>query len=349
MKTRILLAAMLLLAFGSVKAQTQKEVSQYSDTIIIVTQDKAEFDKLMMEYNNNLNRLHDSIDWKRIQEELRQASREMQRAYDSVDWEQFERDMEKWGAEMEKWSRKMEKWSERIERRYGDRNYGYDNGRSEAKKDEPKKDEPKETRPEKKSLLFDSHWAGFEAGLNMPFSTPAGSQNLDTRPMRCWYFGLNIVDVGIAFEKRHIAGLFTGVGIGWNNYSWNNRMEMHYNQAEGVYALLPILEDKDVKNTKYGALFLQVPLMLEVRPTRLMYIAAGVTGGLRIAQWNRVRFTDRSQYKYYYSGANQFKLDASFRIGGPNVGFFANYAILPLFSMEGMEVHPLSFGFSLNF
>ena len=348
MKTRILLAALLLLAFGSLKAQNPK-VEQYSDTIIIVTPDKAEFDKLMMEYNNNLHRLHDSIDWKRIQEEIRQASREMQRAYDSVDWEQFERDMEKWSAEMEKWSRKMEKWSDRIERRHGDRNYGYDNGRPDAKKDDSKKDESKDRRPEKKNLLLDAHWAGFEAGLNIPFSTTPGVQNLDTRPMRCWYFGLNIVDVGVAFEKRHIAGLFTGVGIGWCNYSWNNRMEMHYDQAEGVYAFLPILEDKDVKNTKYGALYLQVPLMLEVRPTRHMYIDAGVTGGLRIAQWNRVRFTDRSQYKYYYNGANQFKLDASFRIGGENVGFFANYAILPLFSMEDTEVHPLTFGFSLVF
>ena len=37
------------------------------------------------------------------------------------------------------------------------------------------------------------------------------------------------------------------------------------------------------------------------------------------------------------------------RVGGRNLGFFANYALLPLFDMSNAKVHPLSFGFSINF
>ena len=211
--------------------------------------------------------------------------------------------------------------------------------------------------PTHKSLLFDAHWNGFEAGLNMLFNTPAdvvntnnGAQGMELRPLRSWYFGFNIADVGIAFDRRHRAGLFTGVGIGWNNFSWNNDITIEYDPDNVVYTLVPIESDQVVKNSKHGALFLQVPLMLEVRPTRSMYIDAGVTGGLRIAQWNRVKLEDGTQTKRYYgANINQFKLDASLRVGSDDIGFFANYSLLPLFTMANAEVHPVSFGFSINF
>ena len=257
---------------------------------------------------------------------------------------------------MEALREEMEKWGERWEEKYG-RNYDYPCYRPEPRKDEPKKPESKGKRPEKKNLLFDANWNGFEAGLNMLFNMPVGTastnngaQGLGLRPLRSWYFGFNIADVGIAFSKRHIVGLFTGVGIGWNNFSWNNDITVEYNPENVVYTIVPTDPNRIVKNTKNGTLFLQVPLMLEIRPTRKMYIDAGVTGGLRIAQWNRVKYADGSQIKNYYTArVNQFKLDASLRVGGRNLGFFANYAILPMFDMSDAKVHPLSFGFSINF
>ena len=208
----------------------------------------------------------------------------------------------------------------------------------------------------KKNLLFNARWNGFECGLNMLFNTPAdavnsnnGAQGMEIKPLRSWYFGLNIADVGIAFDRRHTAGLFTGIGLGWNNFSWNNDVAIAYNPDNVVYTLQPIDGDKVVKNSKYGAFYLKMPLMLEVRPTRGMYIDAGVTGGLRIAQWNRVKFADGSSDKHYYQGLGLFQLDASLRVGGRYLGFFANYALLPLFEMQSNNVHPFSFGLSINF
>ena len=299
-------------------------------------------------------------DMMELSELMRELGVTMEQLSDSVDWEQFERDMEKWGAEMEEWGRKMEKWGDRFEKKYGgnhEYHYDYQYNSPEPRKDEPEKPESKGKRPEKKNLLFDANWNGFEAGLNMLFNMPVGTastnngaQGLGLRPLRSWYFGFNIADVGIAFSKRHIVGLFTGVGIGWNNFSWNNDITVEYNPENVVYTIVPTDPNRIVKNTKNGTLFLQVPLMLEIRPTRKMYIDAGVTGGLRIAQWNRVKYADGSQIKNYYTArVNQFKLDASLRVGGRNLGFFANYALLPLFNMSDAKVHPLSFGFSVNF
>ncbi len=290
--------------------------------------DAVSLSELMAELNTNLGRLSDTIDWK-----------------------SFEAGMEQWGKEMEEWGRKMEKWGERFEDKQGGR-YEYNYGRPNSKADGPK-----DRRPVKKNLLFDANWNGFEAGLNMLFNTPAdvvntnnGAQGMEIRPLRSWYFGFNIADVGVAFDRRHRVGLFTGVGLGWNNFSWNNNIKIEYNPDNVVYTLVPIESDQVVKNSKYGALFLQMPLMLEVRPTRSMYIDAGVTGGLRIAQWNRVKLEDGTQSKRYYGASiNQFKLDASLRVGGENIGFFANYALLPIFEMSNAKVHPVSFGFSINF
>ena len=194
-------------------------------------------------------------------------------------------------------------------------------------------------------------------GLNMLFNTPAdvtnmnnGAQGMEIKPLRSWYFGFNIADVGVAFNRKHTAGLFTGVGIGWNNFSWNNDVTIEFDPDNVVYTLVPIDTDKIVKTSKYGALFLQVPLMVEIRPTRSLFIDAGVTGGLRFAQWNRVKLADGSQIKRYSAARiNQFKLDASFRIGYDMLGFFANYSLLPIFDFPNSKVHPFTFGFSINF
>ena len=287
---------------------------------------------------------------------MRELSENLKQLSDSVDWEKFEQDMEQWGADMEEWGRKMEEWADRVERKYGkDYEYHYEyNSNSTHKKGK---------RSEKKTLLLNPNWASFDAGLNMLFNTPVdvtnvnnGAQGMELRPLRSWYFGFNIADVGVAFNRRHTAGLFTGVGLGWNNFSWNNDITIEYDPDNVVYTLVPIDEDKIVKNSKYSALFLQVPLMFEVRPTRSMYIDAGVTGGLRIAQWKRVKFADGTHVKRYFGpstflsdGLNLFKLDASLRVGSDNLGFFANYALLPIFETSMVKVHPVSFGFSLCF
>lgn len=473
MKTRFLIAALLLMAFGNLKAQNAITVPMKADTIQVVMPDMSQLPELLRELGVNLQHLTDSVDWK-----------------------SFEKDMRKWGEEMEEWGRKMEKWGGQNEGQNNcpqqqsakndndrvkaiqvegsgdvritqnasqfslnrsDKNASYHyitngtlvlSGSSDYEVALPQLEEVllrssgdvsgkgtikgknlriveagsgdlylevdyetihivmtgsgdvtlkgrckkiyadilgsgdlqipqlqyeesqinakgtgevrthggrsvihrrsrEENLSEKKTLLLDPHWNGFEAGLNMLFNAP---HDMDIRPMRCWYFGFNLADVGVAFDKRHVAGLFTGVGIGWNNFSWNNPVTVEYDPDNAVYTIEPINVDQNVKNTKYGALFMEVPLMFEIRPTRSMYIDAGVTGGLRIAQWNRVKLEDKTQVKRFFgAGINRFKLDASLRVGTSYVGFFANYSLLPLFTMSDTKVHPVSFGFSLNF
>lgn len=511
MKTRLIFAALLLLAFGTARAQEPKvTVSPNSDTIVIVMPDKAELDKLMQEYNTNLQRLYDSIDWERFDEEMRRANQEFQRAYDSIDWENVEKQMRRAEKEMEEWGRKLEKWGERFEQKYGGQyksepprkgnapihaiqmtgsggvsirqsqdefsltrdnkstsdyrvmdgmlmlsgssnyevviqqldeicmtgssdvigrgtlkgrslnidvwgsgdlwmNVDYDtirvqmsgsgdvtlhgrckvlyaeiNGSGDLQAPQLNYDESyinttgtgevwankskmavyqkynRDKKYEKKSLLLNPHWNGFEAGLNlmpnMKMNTytinSQGTVNLAIRPLASWYFGFNIADVGIAFNRKHTAGLFTGVGIGWNNFSWKP-VYTEYDPQTGnvINTLLP--DSVLIKNSNMGLLYLQVPLMVEIRPTRHMYIDLGVTGGLRFATWSKVKYADGKTLSLPMSdnpNINRFKLDASLRVGGRTFGFFINYAIVPLYKQYVMKnTRPLSFGLSINF
>ena len=301
-----------------------------------------------LQYGDKREKKPNAPDMVSLSEIMAELGENMQQLSDSVDWEKFEQDMEKWAEKMEKWGNKMGKWGERFEDKHG---RSYDNPRDFGR---PAPD--KDRRPEKKSLLFDPNWNGFEAGLNMlldpsAMNTYTGPHDfMAIRPMRSWYFGFNTADVGIAFNRRHTVGLFTGIGIGWNNYSWKNYIRMTVDDGQLVNELLP--DDRPVKNSKFGLLYAQVPLMIEVRPTRHFYIDLGVTGGIRLASWTRIKYADGSNVKTYSNyTTNLFKCDASLRIGGETLGFFANYALVPTFmgGQDAAKAHPLMLGFSINF
>lgn len=490
MKTRLFLATLLLLAFGSMKAQDTITVKKNADTIRIITPNTSELPELMQELGVYLQMLTDSIDWKN-----------------------FEKDMEKWGEDMEEWGRKMEQWGEDFEKKVDksyyqrpskkedpqvraiqvegsgdvritqspdqfslervdqlDSYYEVVNntlilrGSSDYEVAMPQLDEVllrssgdvqgkgiikggnlkifvagsgdlwmnvdydtiniqmrgsgdvtlhgqckvlyaemsgsgdlkvqqlnfaesyinatgsgsawtsksgnvlsyesrKSYNKTHNNLLFDAHWNGFEAGLNMLFNAKVsdvtmadghnGDIGLGIRPLRSWYFGFNIADVGIAFNRKHTAGLFTGVGIGWNNFSWKDPVFTVDDPVEGGVTNVFLPDTVAIKKSKLGLLYLQVPLMVEVRPTRHMYIDLGVTGGLRFSAWSKVKYADGRTYKESLSDSpfiNRFKLDASFRIGSDYIGFFANYALLPIYRYGAVKnSHPLSFGFSINF
>ncbi len=213
----------------------------------------------------------------------------------------------------------------------------------------------REQRAGKQSRLLNPHWQGLEAGLNMfidPFAANVYTgphESMAIRPLRSWYFGFNLADIGIAFDRKKKVGMFTGIGLGWNNYSWKNHVAMTVEDGELINELLP--EERPVKNSKFGLLYVQVPLMIEVRPTRHLYIDFGVTGGIRVAAWSRIKYCDGENRKTYSNYlTNLFKCDASLRVGGDNLGFFVNYALVPTFvkGRDAAKAHPLMLGLSIN-
>ena len=300
-------------------------------------------------------------DMKSLAELMAELGANMASLSDSVDWDQFESDMERWGESMEEWGRHMEEWGQQMERRMGNHDKGDKVKPHYGPKPENKPGQhplpPKEPKP--KSLLFDAHWNGVDAGLNM-LITPGFNTNpqadytfLELKPLKSWNFNFNIADVGIAFSRSHVAGLYTGIGIGWNNYSLNNPVRLVKGEQHIEADWVDESVESHVKKSKLGVLYAEMPLMVEVRPTRGFFIAAGVTGGLRVDTWSKIKFYDKDKNKEkihsdYY--VNPLKLDATLRAGGSDMGFYASYNLLPLFREGGgPEAHTLNIGFSLLF
>ena len=226
------------------------------------------------------------------------------------------------------------------------------------KQDHPDSSPSKTEAPKAhKSLRFNPHWQGVDAGLNVllgPGKNADWEGNyalLEQRPLRSWNFNFNIADIGLAFSYSRRAGIYTGVGLGWNNFSFNTPVRLEKGENKLVCHAIDESVEGRVKKSKLGVLYLQAPLMLEVKPTKKSYIALGVTGGFRIDTWTKIKYREGGKEKVhsdYY--INRFKLDASLRAGGDNLGFYANYNLLPFFDESNAPTaHSISFGLSLNF
>ena len=207
------------------------------------------------------------------------------------------------------------------------------------------------------SLVFDPNWNGFEAGLNILLG-PGSSTDftgdyalLEQRPGKSWVYNFNIADIGLAFTHSHRAGIYTGIGLSWNTFRFNNPVRLEKGEDDLICNLIDESVEGHVKKSKMGVFYLQAPLMVEIRPTRKFFIGLGVTGGVRLDSWNKIKFEEVKvkTHKDYY--INRFKLDASVRAGkDEGLGFFANFNLLPFFSPgKVQDAHCASFGFSLNF
>lgn len=226
---------------------------------------------------------------------------------------------------------------------------------------ETRSSEIRVTRPEgpvrHDGLVFDPNWSGFEAGLNMLLGPGASTEFtgeyalLEQRPWKSWVYHFNIADFGLAFTRSHRAGIYTGIGLSWNTFRFNSPVRLEKGADKLVCHLIDESVEGYIKKSKLGVMYLQAPLMIEVRPTRKFFFAVGVTGGIRIDAWNTIKYEDNKvkTHKDYY--INRFKLDASLRSGHDDgLGFFANFNLLPFF-VEGkaQDAHCLDFGFSVNF
>lgn len=209
---------------------------------------------------------------------------------------------------------------------------------------------------EKRSLLFHSNWEGIEAGLNMLFdpqamNTFSGPDDLYAiKPLNSWYIGDNAADLGIAFDRNHNVGIFTGVGFGVNIFRWREAVRTENVDGHAQNVILDL--STPVKKSRLSVLYAQAPLMIEISPNRSsFYLDLGVTGGVRLVASTKVKWQDGHKERFYDDfGINLFKLDASLRVGSDDIGFFANYSLIPMLNEGDLAgIHPLSIGFSINF
>lgn len=204
---------------------------------------------------------------------------------------------------------------------------------------------------------FDGHYAGVEFGLNnylnkdFEMLVPENGKYMELDDSKSIEFNLNIVDVSLPIVKNRL-GLVTGMGLGWNNYKFDNKQLILQNGGDSLF----VLEDTitQYSKNKLNALYLNVPLMIEFQQSvggKKLWVAVGVYGGLKLGSHTKLVTNDGEKTKTrkdFHLNTLRYGLRA--QVGFDDFGVYCNYSLASLFKKDqGPELYPLSLGVSLAF
>ncbi|MFN2395280.1 MAG: GIN domain-containing protein [Bacteroidales bacterium] len=209
------------------------------------------------------------------------------------------------------------------------------------------------------SKTFRSNWSGFEIGVN-GYLTPdnnltlsGDAEYIDLRYNKSVVVNLNLWQQNFPIISNNL-GLVSGLGIGFNNYRFDNQTRIVY-EKEG----LSFYEDtiKDLIKNKMTVTWINLPLMLEFqtngpRQTDKFHLAGGVILGTRIGTHTKYVTEENGKKQkekdYHDFHVPPFRFDLTGRIGWGRVNLFATYALNNLFKDEkGPELIPFSVGIRL--
>jgi hypothetical protein len=213
---------------------------------------------------------------------------------------------------------------------------------------------------EKEGKKFNGYWQGIDIGINNYLNSqyrttlPPDNKFLELDQGKSWYVGLNIFEQTISIIKNNV-GLVTGMGLGINNYRFNNNVTLIYDSSY-IGAFCDTLH-AFTKN-KLTATWLQAPLLLEFqvqtgeKKRDNIHLAVGVTGGLRLGshskqmyEINGMKYNNKNHDDYHLP---TWRYGLSARIGYRSINLFVNYDLSTLFKTdEGPDLYPVSAGISL--
>ncbi|MBW6478083.1 MAG: DUF2807 domain-containing protein [Bacteroidales bacterium] len=205
---------------------------------------------------------------------------------------------------------------------------------------------------------FRKNWSGFEMGIN-GYLTPDNSLTLtgdadyiDLRYNKSVVVNLNFWQQSFPIISNNL-GLVTGLGLGFNNYRFDNQTRIVYNR-EG----LDFYEDtiNSITKNKLTLTWINLPLLLEFqtrgRGFEKFHIAGGMILGTRIGTHAKYVTDDagkkRKEKDYHDFHVPPFRFDLTGRIGWGSINLFATYSLNNLFKDDkGPELVPFSVGIRL--
>ncbi|TAH44338.1 MAG: hypothetical protein EYC69_00615 [Bacteroidetes bacterium] len=202
-------------------------------------------------------------------------------------------------------------------------------------------------------------WAGFEFGFNSylskdgNFDLPAGFSGLELRQEKSISVSLNLLQKNFEIAKSNL-WFFTGLGINWNNYRFDNNIS--------ILSANPISTFADTNSTikyeksKLVASYLTAPIMFEYftgrDKKRAFHIGAGAMLGLRIGSHTKQKYEqDGKTYKpktHDDFNLNPFRYGFRVALGYGGFNLFADYYASTLFKEnKGPSLYPVAIGITL--
>lgn len=225
-------------------------------------------------------------------------------------------------------------------------------------------DEPEDTQKYDwlyRNDRFKAHWTGIDLGLNNYLNSDYEIINLSSKdafmqltPLKSWSIAINFVQK--SFQLTSNSGFFTGAGIEWNNYHFENNITL-FEDSTGVISDKQIIENQDSEidfmQNSLNLIYLNVPLFYEFniplkKSKKPFLISVGVIGNLRIASKTKQLYDNKKDKKSGDFNLSPVGCEASLRIGYRAVKLFANYNLTAMFKQgEGPELYPFCIGVSL--
>lgn len=219
-------------------------------------------------------------------------------------------------------------------------------------------------RPEvrKRRAQWHNNWSGLYLGIN-GYMTPGNSFTLgdDAQFMNLEYN--NSISVNLNFWQKNLAlthgrnssfGLYTGLGVSWNNYRFENNIRLVHGDQQLGYFPDSIY---DFRKNKLTVSHLNAPLMLEFQTNQRhsrskFHMSAGVNLGMRLRSHTKYVYRHEGsrekdkEYKSYHLAP--FRYEAIAQIGWGSLNLYASYALNSMFKDDrGPELYPFSVGIRL--
>ncbi len=202
-------------------------------------------------------------------------------------------------------------------------------------------------------------WTGFYLGIN-GYVSPSGSFSLDDEARFMDLEYNNSVSVNLNLWQQNLAiirgknsnfGMFTGLGVGWNNYRFENNIRLVHDDDQVTHFTDTI---HSFRKNKLTVSHLNAPLMFEFQTHQnsrysQFHMAAGVNAGLRLRSHTKYVYREdgsREKDKEFKSyDLAPFRYEAIVRIGWGRVNLFATYALNSMFKDDKWpEIYPVNIG-----
>ncbi|MDP4221913.1 MAG: hypothetical protein Q8868_01260 [Bacteroidota bacterium] len=215
--------------------------------------------------------------------------------------------------------------------------------------------------PDRGARHFRGHWSGFEIGFNnyaynRSMTLPEDVSYMKVDANSSLNLNLNFSQLSIGFS-RHM-GIVTGIGLNWNNYRFEHGNSIDIGSDEVIEPVYYNGVTPPVKRSKFGAIYLNVPALLEVQiPAGFdnhLNISAGVVGGLRLNAWTKIVYEDKEKSKVNGDyNLNLLRGGVTARVGYQNFMIYGTYYLTPWFQdnkgPNGLNLEPFEIGLAFTF
>jgi hypothetical protein len=223
-------------------------------------------------------------------------------------------------------------------------------------------DDDKDEHHENKRTRFKGHWAGIEFGFNNyltpdnSFSLPLNMDYMTINSGKSNNLNLNFYQISVGITKHF--GFVTGLGLNWNNYRFDGYNNIQKIDSTGFIGMLDT-GDEPLKKSKFGTLYLDMPLLLEIQipaDHNRLHIAVGPIGGVKLFSYSSIVYKNKDKIK----SGNDFNLNMlryglTARIGWENFHVYGTYYMTPLFKKDmgpegpaGVNLYPFEIGFAFT-